>query len=327
MTALHIDGARQRRISTNGVELDTWDAGPEDGPLIVLAHGFPESSWSWRHQIPALAGAGYRVLAPDQRGYARSSKPTNVTDYGTRPLTDDLLGLVDDVGRSTATFVGHDWGALVCWDLARLHPDRVNAVCCVSVPFVDWPVAPTTLFRSIYGEDTFFYMLYFQEVGPAEREMEADVEATMRGVLWGGSGPGYAPDRPPRPAVGTGFLDAFGGGEAGDVSAWCTEHDVAVYVDQFSASGFFGPVSWYRNLDANYALLQDYPPSRATMPVSFIGGSKDGVIAARLDTIDAAHAKLSGYRGHVLIDGAGHWTQQEAPNETNEALLHFLKGQ
>ena len=309
-----------------GIELDLWDAGPADGELVVLCHGFPESSWSWRHQITALAASGYRVLAPDQRGYARSSCPTTVAAYGIRHLTNDLLALLDDVGREQAIFVGHDWGALVTWDLARLHPARVKALANVSVPFVDWPKRPTDLFRDAYGDHTFFYMLYFQTVGPAETELGADPRASMRRILYGASGPAYLPTRTMRPATGTGFLDAFADppGLLSDIAPWCTETDLDVYTDQFAASGFFGPVSWYRNLDANWDTVHSIAPETIAMPTTFIGGSRDGVIASRLDSLDSAHSRLPGYRGHTLIDGPGHWTQQEAPAEVNAALLGFL---
>ncbi len=326
---LQLDGAKQRRVLVDpdgGVELDLWDAGPEDGELVVLCHGFPESSWSWRHQITALAAAGYRVLAPDQRGYARSSCPTTVEAYGIKHLTGDLLALLDDVQREQATFVGHDWGALVTWDLARLHPTRVKAVANVSVPFVNWPKRPTELFRDAFGDHTFFYMLYFQTVGPAETELGADPRASMRKILYGASGPAYNPTPTMRPAEGTGFLTGFSEppGPLSEVAPWCTEHDLDVYTDQFTASGFFGPVSWYRNLDANWDLVHTIDPGVVAMPTTFIGGSRDGVIASRLDSLDAAHALLPGYRGHTLIDGPGHWTQQEAPAEVNAALLAFF---
>ncbi len=324
-------GAHQRRVvvdAVRGVELDIWDAGPVDGELVVLCHGFPESSWSWRHQIVALAAAGYRVIAPDQRGYARSSKPTTVEAYGINFLHADLLALLDDAGREQATFVGHDWGALVTWEMARMHPTRTRAVVGISVPFTDWPGRPTELFKAMFGDDKFFYMLYFQPVGPADAELGADPRATMQHILWAGSGPAYSATPKILPAKGTGFLD-MGSDPPGpffDVAPWCTEHDLDVYADQFTASGFFGPLSWYRNLDANYEFVRHTPPEVIAMPSTFIGGSRDGVIAQRLDSLDVAHARLPGYRGHTLIDGPGHWTQQEAPAEVNAALLAFLNG-
>lgn len=291
----------------------------------MLCHGFPESAHSWRHQIEPLAAAGYHVLAPDQRGYAGSSAPTDVDAYGISHLAGDLLALLDDTGHDDAVFVGHDWGALVVWDLARLHPDRVRAAICASVPFTQWPAPPTELFKMAAG-DNFFYILYFQDVGPAEAELGADTEATMRTVLWAASGDGF-PDVPPEPipAAGNGFLDSMTtrGPAPAELPSWLTSGDLAVYVAQFERSGFFGPVSWYRNLDANYELLKDRPVPQ--MPTAFIGGTRDMVIASRPGYVESMEALLPHHLGSVLIDGVGHWTQQEAPGAFNVALLGFLR--
>ncbi len=311
------------RYAVNGIELDVVEAGDPNGPAIVLAHGFPESSYSWRHQMEPLAAAGYHVLAPDQRGYGRSSAPKDVAAYGIEYLGGDLLGLLDATGHDDAVFVGHDWGALLVWDLARIHPDRVRAVINVSVPYTEWPAPPTDVFKAASG-DRFFYILYFQEVGPAEREMELDVERTMKTVLWAASGDGFqAEPTPPPPAAGTGWLDVMGSREVpADLPAWLSKEDLAAYVDSFEASGFFGPVSWYRNLDHNHSLVKERPAP--AMPVWFIGGSRDGVIAYRPGYVESMAARLPDLRGTVLIDGAGHWTQQEAPEAFNRALLEAL---
>jgi len=200
---------RRRTAHVNGVDLDVLESGPVDGPVVILSHGFPESSWSWRHQLPVLGDAGWRVIAPDQRGYGASSRPAAVDAYGTDSLSADLLGLLDETGQEQAVFVGHDWGALIVWDLIRLHPERARGVVGVSVPFVNWPAPPTQLFRQTFG-DNFFYILYFQEVGPAERELDADVRRTMHNVLWSASAAGADRERELRPAAGTGFLDVMG---------------------------------------------------------------------------------------------------------------------
>lgn len=314
----------RRRVAANGVELDVIDAGRDGAPVVVLVHGFPESSHSWRHQVDPLVDAGYRVLVPDQRGYARSSAPGNVEAYRTDHLGRDLLGLLDDVGADDALFVGHDWGSLVVWDLSRMHPERVRGVVNVSVPYTAWPARPTDLFRALMG-DRFFYMLYFQEVGPAERELDADVATTMRTILWGGSGEMFGPPPDPLPpAEGTGFLDAIARGQPipDGLPPWITDDEFDVYVDQFTASGFFGPVSWYRNLDADYELTKDLPAP--AVPAAFIGGTRDGVIAGRPEAVEAMETMLGDFRGAVMIDGAGHWTQQERPAEFNAALLQLL---
>lgn len=308
----------------NGVELQVTSAGDPAHPCIILSHGFPESAYSWRHQIPVLAEAGYHVLAPDQRGYGFSSAPKDVGAYGIRNLTGDLMALLDANGHDDAIFVGHDWGAMVVWEAARLHPQRVRAVVGVSVPFTAWPARPTDIMKAMWN-DRFFYILYFQQVGPAERELEADVRRTMHQILWGASGEMYkgTPTEFP-PMEGTGFLDMFT-----DVPEhlphWLTTADLDHYVAQFENSGFFGPVSWYRNLDANYDVLKDLPADLVTMPAYFIGGEKDGVIAGRPEYVDGMNGLLPNYRGKTMIPGAGHWTQQEAPAAFNAALLGFLQ--
>jgi pimeloyl-ACP methyl ester carboxylesterase len=324
-------GVVQHRLGMNGIELDVLEAGPADGPLVVLAHGFPESSWSWRHQLVALAAAGWHVLAPDQRGYGGSTRPTTVEEYGIRALAGDLIALVDHVGGpdAKAVFVGHDWGALIVWDLARLHPERCRATIGVSVPFVDWPAPPTSIFKMLHP-DTFFYMLYFQEVGPAETELGADPRKTMRRILYSASGDLPATEdsimaqAQPRPAVGTGFLDVMVEPPNGVLPSWCSPKDLDVYTASFEESGFFGPVSWYRNLDANYAIMQDYPAARITHPTAFIGGSRDPVISRDLSGLERMKAQLPNYLGGVILEGAGHWTQQEQPEAFNSALLGFL---
>ncbi len=312
------------RRAVNGIELDVVEAGDPAGPAIVLSHGFPECAHSWRHQIEPLAAAGYHVLAPDQRGYGTSTAPPEVEAYGIEQLTGDLIGLLDATGHDDAVFVGHDWGALVVWELARLHPTRVRAVVAASVPYTPWPMPPTQLMKSIWG-DRFFYILYFQPVGPAETELGADVERTMRAMLWGASGEAYVEDRPdPPPMEGTGFLDIIEsvGPVPEELPAWLTAEDLSVYVDHFTKSGFFGPVSWYRNLDANYERTKDLPPPAA--PSLFIGGTHDVVIASRPGYVEAMDGLLPNHRRSVLLDGIGHWTQQEAPGAFNEALAAFL---
>jgi pimeloyl-ACP methyl ester carboxylesterase len=318
-------GIRRSRMKTNGVELDVLESGPEDGPLVVLSHGFPELAWSWRHQLKALGDAGWHAIAPDQRGYGRSSKPAEVDQYSTEHLGNDLLGLVDQISGegSSAVFVGHDWGAFLVWDLAREHPGRVRAIVNLSVPFVDWPMPPIDIFKAIHG-DNFFYILYFQSVGVAETEMDPQVERVMRGILWAGSGDGYTGSTAlARPADGSGFADQLSGPPDGVMPPWVSEADLAVYIDAFTTSGFFGPVSWYRNLDRNAARVKGFPIAAMTMPTWFIGGTKDLVISND-STFETRNQAVPGYRGQTLIEGAGHWTQQERPDEVNAALLSYL---
>ena len=313
---------RRRRIDVGTAELDVLEAGDAGAPVVVLAHGFPESSWSWRHQLAPLAAAGWHVLAPDQRGYGRSTEFARVEDYGIEQLSGDLLNLASAVGSDDAVYMGHDWGALIVWDLARLHPARCRGIVGLSVPLVQWPAPPTQLMKAAYG-DRFFYILYFQRPNEAETEMEADVRRTMHTKLWGASGEGFAPRGDAPPMEGTGVLT-----QAPVPPAlpwlWLTEADLDHYVDDFTASGFFGPISYYRNLDANYALPHALGAERLTMPTAFVAGSKDVVLVMDPAGVERMAASLPDFRGATIIDGAGHWVQQEAPDATTAALLAFL---
>jgi len=319
------------RVVLPDVELDVYEAGDRANPTVVLSHGFPELAHSWRHQLPALAEAGYHVLAPTQRGYGHSSAPADVAAYGIQHLTGDLVALLDHVGKDDAVFVGHDWGALIVWETARLHPQRVRAVVGVSVPFVEWPGPPTQLMNMVYG-DRFFYILYFQQVGPPEAELGADPHRTMAQVLYGASGAAMVGRTMPTelpPMEGTGFLTMMSGDVpplpfTGPEGAWLAEEDLQVYAREFATSGFFGPVSYYRNLDANYEVLKDLGPERLSMPSYFITGALDGVLLMDPSGIERMQNVLPDFRGHTLIDGAGHWVQQEAPQAFNAALRGFL---
>jgi pimeloyl-ACP methyl ester carboxylesterase len=312
---------RNRTVTTNGVDLHVVDAG--EGPPVILAHGFPELAYSWRHQIPALAGAGYRVLAPDQRGYGRSSRPEAVEDYDILHLTDDLLGLLDDIGEERAVFVGHDWGAIVVWNMAVLHPERVAGVVGMSVPFIPRPpVAPTVAMRAVLG-DAFFYMLYFQEPGVADAELGGDPARTMRRML--------AADMSGRTEVDMtsmfaaddrGFIDRMP--EPDGLPAWLRQDELDHYIAEFERTGFTGPINWYRNLDRNWSLTEHVDGAHVTVPSLFVGGSADPVLM--MSPPAGMDGWLDDDRGRILVEGAGHWVQQEDPAPVNEALLTFLRG-
>jgi pimeloyl-ACP methyl ester carboxylesterase len=318
-------GVTHQQIPTNGIELHVASAGPADGPPVVLCHGFPELWYSWRHQLGPLAEAGYRVLAPDLRGYGDSARPKEVAAYGSDSLTGDLCGLLDHFGYDTAAFVGHDWGALVLWEMARLHPGRVSSLFNLSVPFSQSPGPPTETFKVIF-EGKFFYILYFQPVGPAETELEADPRHFLRTMLYSASGDGMATGAPAladAPAEGTRFMDILSPTPA-QLPPWLTERDVDVYADAFTKSGFFGPVSFYRNMDANWERSHEIDPSVYTMPVGFLTGSLDPVSAMMPGAAEAMAEVMPDFRGVTSVEGAGHWVQQEKPEETNAALLQFL---
>jgi pimeloyl-ACP methyl ester carboxylesterase len=313
------------QVPTNGIELHVASAGPADGPPVVLCHGFPELWYSWRHQLTALGDAGYRALAPDLRGYGASTLSKEVSDYGSDKLTGDLCGLLDHYGYDTAAFVGHDWGAMVVWELGRLHPDRPSSIFNMSVPYSQAPAPPTEIFKVIF-EGKFFYMLYFQPVGPAEAEFEADPRHFLRTMLYSAGGEGMAQANAlvvDAPAEGTRFMDILA--QAPDVlPPWLTEDDVDVYADAFKKSGFFGPVSFYRNMDANWARSKDIAPSVYAFPTGFVTGSLDPVNTMMPGAIETMAEVLPDFRGATVVQGAGHWVQQERPAETNAALLAFL---
>jgi pimeloyl-ACP methyl ester carboxylesterase len=313
------------QIPANGIELHVATAGPADGPPVVLCHGFPELWYSWRHQLGPLAGAGYRVLAPDLRGYGASSSPKEVGAYGSDSLTGDLCGLLDHYGYDQAAFVGHDWGALVLWEMGRLHPERVSSLYNLSVPFSQSPGPPTEIFGAIF-EGKFFYIVYFQPVGPAEAELDADPRHFLRTILYAAGGEAMAEGNAllvDVPREGTRFIDTLTPAPA-QLPPWLSEEDVDVYAAAFEKSGFFGPVSYYRNMDANWERSKDLGPSAFTMPVGFLTGSRDAVAAMLPGAVEAMAGSFPDFRGGTSVEGAGHWVQQERPEETNAALLAFL---
>jgi pimeloyl-ACP methyl ester carboxylesterase len=313
------------QIESNGIELHVASTGPLNGPPVVLCHGFPELWYSWRHQLAALGAAGYRAFAPDLRGYGGSSRPTEVAQYGSDNLTADLGGLLDHYGYEQAAFVGHDWGAMVVWEMGRLRPERASSLFTMSVPYSNAPAPPTEIFKVIF-EGKFFYILYFQPVGVAEAEFDADPRHFLRTMLYSASGDGMANGLPAladAPAEGTRFLDILTPGPD-QLPAWLTEHDVDVYAAAFEQSGFFGPVSFYRNMDANWERSHEIDPSVYAMPVGFLTGSLDPVNTMMPGAAEAMAGLLPDFRGVTMVEGAGHWVQQEKPEETNAALLQFL---
>lgn len=313
------------QIQVNGISLHVATSGPVDGPPVVLCHGFPELWYSWRHQLTALANAGHRVFAPDLRGYGQSSHPKgDVADYGSDRLTADLCGLLDHHGYQRAAFVGHDWGAILLWEMGRLHPQRVSSLYNMSVPLMTPPAPPTEVFKAIFA-DHFFYILYFQPVGPAEAELEADPHLFVRNILYslGAEGMAERPWESPALREPTGLLDTLRDAPE-QLPAWITENDVNVYSDAFAKSGFFGPLSYYRNFDANWERSKGIPASVFAMPVGFLIGGVDPVKLITPGAAEAMASLLPDFRGITTIEGAGHWVQQERPDETNAALLEFL---
>ncbi len=313
----------ERLVDTNGVRLRVVEAGDRGAPVVILAHGFPELAYSWRHQIPVLAEAGYHVLAPDQRGYGGSSRPEAIEAYGIHQLTGDLVGLLDDVGAQQAAWVGHDWGAMVVWNAPLLHPDRVAAVAALSVPALPRAqVPPTQAFRKRFGEN-FFYMLHFQEPGVADAELDADPARTMRRMMGGlrASGDAAAAMRMVAPGP-EGFVERLP--EPDELPDWLSQDELDHYIAEFTRTGFTGGLNWYRNLDRNWETTPELADAKIAVPSLFIAGTADPVLA--FTRADRAAEAISGPYRQVMIDGAGHWLQQERPDEVNATLLEFLNG-
>ena len=314
---------RERVAFVNGVELHVLEAGDRSDPTVLLCHGFPEGAHSWRHQMPALAAAGYHVLAPDQRGYGASSAPSAIEDYDIVELTGDVAGLLDDVGAEKAVLVGHDWGSIVATTFPLLHPDRVSACAALSVPPIPRPLGPPTeSWRSAFGEN-FFYILYFQEPGPADAELDGDPARTMRRLMGGmrsaDSTNVFVQMATPGPE---GFIDRLP--EPDGRPEWITAEEVDHYVAEFKATGFTGGLNWYRNFDRNWELTESTPSATIDVPTLFIGGTADPAMA--MTPRDRVTDVVSGPYREVLIEGAGHWLQQERPDEVNAALVDFVDG-
>ena len=312
---------RERTVEVNGVRLRLLEAGPAGGPLVVLTHGFPELAYSWRHQIPALAGAGYRVVAPDQRGYGGSSRPDRIADYAIDALCADVVGLIDQAGAERAAVVGHDWGAVVAWSVPLLHPDRVSAVAGLAVPPVPRPLTPPTeAFRRIFG-DNFFYILYFQEPGVADAEMDADPHRALLRMLGGMRAPRDDAEAMRMLTPGPeGFIERLA--EPESLPAWLSEAELDHYVSEFSRTGFTGALNWYRNFESNWLIMGNPCAETISVPALFVGGTDDPVL--KFTKTNRAHEVVRGPYREVMLDGAGHWIQQERPDEVNAELLAFL---
>lgn len=314
-------GPTERLVDTNGVKLRVIEAGDRGAPVVLLAHGFPELAYSWRHQIPVLAEAGYHVLAPDQRGYGGSSCPDAIEAYNIHELTADMVGLLDDVGAERAIWVGHDWGAIVSWNAPLLHPDRVAGVAALSVPVVPRPrTAPTKALRDRFGEN-FFYILYFQEPGVADAELNGDPARTMRRMMGGLQlGDQAAGLRMIAPGP-EGFIDRLP--EPDELPAWISQAELDHYISEFTRTGFTGGLHWYRNFDRNWETTPELDGATISVPCLFLGGTADPVLT--FTRRDRAGQVITGPYREVMLDGAGHWLQQERPDEVNAHLLEFLK--
>lgn len=295
------------------------------GPLVLLVHGFPESWYSWRRQLPALAAAGYRAVALDVRGYGRSSKPAAVEAYRMLDLVADNLALVHALGEENAVVVGHDWGSGIAAVSALLHPEVFRAVGLLSVPYAPpGGPRPTEVFARM-GGDQEFYVSYFQEPGRAEAEMEPDLRGWLAGFYAAMSADTMPAQGEPDPhfvARAGGLLrDRF---PAGALPAWLSEDDLDVYAGEFERTGMTGALNCYRAMDRDWEDLAAYRGAPITQPSLFIGGALDASTTWMADAIDAFPATLPGLAAGHILDGCGHWIQQERPEEVNRLLVDWL---
>jgi pimeloyl-ACP methyl ester carboxylesterase len=316
-----------RFVEANGLRVHLAEAGR--GPLVLMCHGFPESWYSWRHQLAALAGAGYHAVAPDMRGYGQTDRPEAIGQYTLFHLVGDMVGILDALGEETAVIAGHDWGAPVAWLSALMRPDRFRAIIALSVPFLPrLGNRPTTVMPQT--DDAIFYQLYFQTPGVAEKELERDPRATIRQILFWGSGDGRA--SAVSAGAGSGGMVPRNGGfltarpAPAALPAWITEADVDFYASEFARTGFRGGLNWYRNIDRNWELLAPWSGAKVTVPALYVAGDRDLVVGFRgMDKLlPALKMFVPNLRETVMLPGCGHWTQQERADDVNAAMLKFL---
>jgi len=313
---------QHKYVNSNGIRMHYVEQG--EGPLVILCHGWPESWYSWRHQIPALAAAGFRVVAPDQRGYGHTDAPEPIESYNIFNLVGDIIGLVNSLGVESAVIVGHDWGAPVAWNSALLRPDIFRAIALLSVPyFPRTPMRPTDAMKAMAGDKN-FYQLYFQEPGKVEKELDADPRRSMAMVLYSASG-----DVPRTGEFSILFPKTTKFIETSIVPdklpPWLTEADLDFFAGEFKRAGFRGGVNWYRNIDRNWELTPFLDGAKLRQPAVFAAGEYDVVGKMIPGGYAMAGAFTPNLKNKVIIPGAGHWVQQERPKEINEILIEFLK--
>lgn len=316
----------QSFIETNGVRLNVAAQGA--GPLVLLLHGFPETSYAWRHQLAGLSSAGFRAVAPDLRGFGLSDCPLESGRYTTLDIIGDLVGILDALGETTAVVVGNDWGATIAWQAAQLRPDRFRAVVALGVPMMDRaPITPSRLFPQT--EQAWFYTHYFSQPGQAESELEFDVAAALRKLyFWASGDAGPRDQTTPNPfglvARQAGLLGALP--EPASPLTWIEKADFDVFVRAYEVSGFRGGLNYYRNLDRNWELQAAFIGLPVRTPALYLVGEYDTGLAipGMRDIIGGMHKLVPNLRNSRIIQQAGHWLQQEAPRLVNAAVIEFL---
>jgi pimeloyl-ACP methyl ester carboxylesterase len=315
---------RHRVVDANRIRIHMVEQG--EGPMVLFVHGFPESWYSWRHQLPALAAAGFRAVAIDVRGYGRSSKPHAIDEYRMLKHVADNVGVVEALGEEQAVIVGHDWGSPIAANSALLRPDMFRAVALLSVPYSPRSEhRPTDAYGALGGDEE-FYISYFQEPGRAEAEIEADVRSWLLGFYFSASGDAG------RRADGGTMATVKPGGRLRDsftlpdkLPAWLSEADLAFYVGEFERSGFRGPLNRYRNVDQDWDDLAAFTHRPVGVPALFIGGERDGPTRWGAGAISRFDVNLPALADAPILPGCGHWVQQERADDVNELLLEFLR--
>lgn len=299
-------------IPVNGVELEVFEAGRQnDGKPIVLCHGWPEHAFSWRHQVPALAAAGYHGIVPNQRGFGNSSRPTEVTAYDIEQLTGDLVALLDHYGYEDAIFVGHDWGANVVWSLAQLHPARVKCVINLALPYQErTPIPWIDFMEQVLGADNYF-VHFNRQPGVADAILEENTFQFLRNMFRKN-----VPPVPPEPGM---MMINLAQAENPVGDPVMSDDELAVFVDAFESSGFTPSINWYRNLDRNWELMENVDPV-IQHPALMIYGDRDMI--PKSDNLRKFVPNVT-----VVNLDCGHWIQQEKPEETNHAILEWLEQQ
>ena len=318
-----------KQLALNDIEMHVAELG--EGPAVLLCHGFPETWYSWRHQMAALSENGYRAIAPDLRGYGQTTQPAEIDQYTILHLVGDMVALLDVLKIDVAVIIGNDWGATIAWQAALLRPDRFRGVVALGVPMMAQPpVPPTRIFPE--NDVALFYTLYFQTPGIAEAEFERDVCLTLRRLLLAASGEAGARqqgDDTPNPfgmvSRDRGLLADLP--DPNMLPSWLTQVDLDVFVDSFSSSGFRGALNYYRNLDRNRELLAPFNKLQVLVPALFLIGERDsGLTIPGMDNMISEMTNLVPLlRESVVLPSTGHWAQQERPHLLNSALVSFLQ--
>jgi len=319
-----LSGVTQRRIATNGIELNIAEAG--SGPLVVFVHGFPETWYSWRHQLPALAAAGYHAVAIDLRGYGASDAPEGVEHYSLRNHLADLIGVLDALEAEQAVLMGHDIGAGITWAATELHPDRIAAHITLGIAYGPRPDVPPTEMIGQFAGDHFNFALYAQQPDIPEAEFEADIRKSLRMFMYAISGdapPEVVPYMFEEKQAGTPMFEGLP--DPVTLPGWLREEDLDVYVAAFEQSGFEGAFNGYRNFDFDWSDLPEVNTLGIAQPVLYIGGRRDPAVMYTLEALPAMEAMVPDLRKIVLLPGCGHWSQQERPDDVNAELLDFLQ--